>query len=61
MYEYIGIYDEEWTVLHSVKIKADNREQADLKFEKYLEDRLNTVFVKEKMIVIPLFALEVIE
>ncbi len=58
MYEYLGIYDEEFIELHIVKIKASTREEADNKFESYLKTKLSSILLEDKMYVIPLFVVE---
>ncbi len=58
MYEYLGIYDEEFIELHMAKIKANTREEADNKFKKYLESKINSIRLENKMYVIPLFAIQ---
>ncbi len=58
MYEYIGIYDEQFIQLHSVKIKANTKEEAVNKFKNYLKNKLVSIFVEEFCYVVPLYCID---
>ena len=59
MKEYLGLYDEQWIQLHTVKIKAKTKGEAEEKFLKYIESQTDRV-IPTTFYVIPLFALETI-
>lgn len=61
IYEYLGIYNEEWIMLHAVKIKASSKKEAISKFKNYLETNVVSLLDENKIYVIPLFAVETIE
>jgi hypothetical protein len=48
-------------MLHAVKIKANSKEEAILKFKKYLETKTVSLVDENKIYVIPLFAVETIK
>ncbi len=60
MNEYVGIYDEQWIQLHSVKIFANTKDEAINKFKQYIKSNVISTFDEQYMYVIPLFALDVI-
>ena len=60
MNEYVGIYDERWIQLHSVKIFANTKDEAVNKFKQYIKSNAISTFDEQYMRVIPLFALDVI-
>ena len=59
--EYLGIYDEEFVQLYTVKILAQDQETAEKKFKNYLRQQ-NVSYILEHMLhIIPLFAVDTIE
>jgi hypothetical protein len=48
-------------MLHAVKIKANSKEEAILKFKNYLKTNVVSLLDENKIYVIPLFAVETIE
>lgn len=52
--EYLGIYDEPYIEFHTVKIRAVDRESAEVKFEKYLQQKGVKYIAEDKLYIIPL-------
>lgn len=59
MHDYICVYEDGFIQRYSVRILANDRDEADYKFMEYLRSK-DVSFTEDDIIVIPLCKLEVI-